>query len=207
MRLLSPADYRTMTWKNGLGVTTELARHPENPAGGLDRFHWRLSIAQVASSGPFSHFPGCDRLLALIEGNGVVLKLADGVEISVRAGSGFHAFSGDADVTGVLADGPIRDFNVIVDRARVDATARMLSVDAPMEIAPQGPKSYRAVHALEGELRLEGPGGRAFLPAGWTLVLAPLESCVLAGAGARIVLVSLRETAAAPIAETRTAAP
>ncbi len=197
MRLLSPAGYRVMKWKNGLGVTTELARHPDVPGGGLDRFDWRLSIADVASSGPFSRFPGCDRLLALVDGNGLTLRFADGAGIAVGAGSGFHAFSGDADVTGDLVDGPIRDFNVIADRAHCAATARMRRLDAPIAFGADGPETRHAIHALEGEIRAEGPGGKAAIASGWTLLLAPLETCVLTGEGARAVLVTLKTKTAA----------
>jgi len=197
MRLLSPAEHRTMQWRNGLGVTTELARHPESPSGRLDRFHWRLSIAEVRSSGPFSHFPGCERLLALVEGNGLTLRLADGAEFAVRAGSGFHAFSGDVDVTGILIDGPIRDFNVIADRAHCDATARMLRLFAPITIGANGPGTHGAVHVLEGEIRAEGPGGKTAIPKSWTLLQVPGETYVLSGDGARVVLVTMKTKTAA----------
>ena len=43
------ADYRAMAWKNGQGMTREIAREP-----GDGDFLWRLSIAEVAASGDFS---------------------------------------------------------------------------------------------------------------------------------------------------------
>ena len=52
-----------MPWKNGGGVTSELARSPQ-----ADEFDWRLSVAEVATDGPFSQFPGIDRLLVLLSG-------------------------------------------------------------------------------------------------------------------------------------------
>jgi hypothetical protein len=47
-RVLSPADYRRMPWKNGAGRTTEIAVHPAGAA--LDAFDWRVSVADVAGA-------------------------------------------------------------------------------------------------------------------------------------------------------------
>ena len=46
-------SYRAMPWKNGQGITHEIAREP---AAG-DSFLWRLSIAEVAADGDFSLVP------------------------------------------------------------------------------------------------------------------------------------------------------
>lgn len=43
-------------WKNGGGVTREIAAQP--PGASLDGFAWRVSVADVAQPGPFSRFPG-----------------------------------------------------------------------------------------------------------------------------------------------------
>jgi len=64
------ADYRAMAWKNGQGMTREIAREP-----GDGDFLWRLSIAEVAASGDFSLFPGYDRTITLIEGAGHMMPL------------------------------------------------------------------------------------------------------------------------------------
>ena len=61
-----------MPWRNGLGTTTEIAAEPS--ADG--RFHWRLSIADVAQSGPFSSFEGYDRTIAVVAGAGMRLAVA-----------------------------------------------------------------------------------------------------------------------------------
>ena len=68
---LRPEQYRSMPWRNGMGVTREIAREP---AEGED-FRWRLSLATVASSGPFSSYAGYRRSVTLIEGEGFQLKL------------------------------------------------------------------------------------------------------------------------------------
>ncbi|MEC4600651.1 HutD family protein, partial [Burkholderia vietnamiensis] len=41
-------------WKNGGGVTREIAAYP--PGAALDAFAWRVSVADVGAGGPFSRF-------------------------------------------------------------------------------------------------------------------------------------------------------
>jgi environmental stress-induced protein Ves len=62
-----------MPWRNGQGMTREIAREP---AAG-ENFLWRLSIAEIAASCDFSLFPGYDRTIALIEGAGMLLEFAE----------------------------------------------------------------------------------------------------------------------------------
>jgi len=53
-----PESFRTLPWRNGLGSTVELLL--ENSTQRKE-FSWRLSIASVATGGPFSDFSGYDR--------------------------------------------------------------------------------------------------------------------------------------------------
>ena len=112
-RVLSPADYRRMPWKNGGGHTHEIAVHPEG--AGTAAFDWRVSVADVAQDGPFSRFPGVERTLVLLAGNGVRLEGA-GDPLDLRTPYEPITFSGDAELACVLTDGPIRDFNLMVRR-------------------------------------------------------------------------------------------
>jgi uncharacterized protein len=68
MRILRAENYRRMPWKNGGGLTAEIAVSPES--AGLDDFDWRVSMARVEAGGPFSLFPGVDRTLSILEGEG-----------------------------------------------------------------------------------------------------------------------------------------
>jgi len=61
MKILRSADHKRMPWKNGGGETVEIAISPQG--AGLADFDWRVSMATVASDGPFSVFPGIDRTL------------------------------------------------------------------------------------------------------------------------------------------------
>ena len=68
MRHLTPADYRRMPWRNGGGVTTEIAIAPDGAGLVGERFLYRVSIADVMSDGPFSRFEGYDRHIMLPAG-------------------------------------------------------------------------------------------------------------------------------------------
>jgi uncharacterized protein len=112
-------------WKNGGGTTREIAVWP--PGAGMDTFVWRISVADIATDGPFSAFPGIDRQIVLIDGAGVHLQAHDdsfGHRL-VRVGEPFP-FSGDTAVHATLVDGPTRDFNVMTRRDRCRAEVRLM---------------------------------------------------------------------------------
>jgi environmental stress-induced protein Ves len=117
MRIVRAADYRRMPWKNGGGSTTEVAIAPAHAT--LDNFDWRVSLAHVATPGPFSRFPGIDRTLAVIEGQGIHLTVA-GATVTLDRGAPPYFFPGDIEVSAALIDGPIDDLNVMSRRGRYD---------------------------------------------------------------------------------------
>ncbi|WP_423192380.1 HutD family protein [Cupriavidus sp. H18C2] len=115
-------------WKNGGGSTREIAVWP--PGAGMDTFDWRISVADIATDGPFSAFPGIDRQIVLMEGAGVHLQAHDDsfCHKLVRVGEPF-AFSGDTAVHATLVDGPTRDFNVMTRRGT--CRAHLSTMHAP----------------------------------------------------------------------------
>jgi environmental stress-induced protein Ves len=114
---------------------------------------WRLSIADVASDGPFSLFPGIDRTIMVIEGSGMELAV-EGQDVR-RLADLFEpfAFSGDAKTECRLIAGPIRDFNLMVARSYGSSALRVLHL-AAAEIAPFA-ENVAALHVLRGEIELE----------------------------------------------------
>lgn len=107
------SDRSPKPWKNGGGSTTEIAVWPIG--AGFDDFEWRLSVADVASDGPFSEFAGMDRTLVLIHGRGVELEI-DGTRKTLTEGLRIAGFPGDSRTAGHLLGGPIRDLNVMTRR-------------------------------------------------------------------------------------------
>jgi environmental stress-induced protein Ves len=112
MKLLRAADRTAVPWKNGGGITREIAARPEG-AGAAD-FVWRVSLAEVAADGPFSAFPDVDRVLTMVEGDGMDLTL-EGVGPR-RVDTRFvpQRFPGDVP-TGcrLLGRGPVVNLNVM----------------------------------------------------------------------------------------------
>jgi hypothetical protein len=126
LRHLAAAARRSTPWKNGGGVTQEIAAYP--PGAGLDEFDWRISTARVESDGPFSRFEGVDRVLTILEG-ALELRLGDGAPVVLTDASDPFAFPGDAPCSGAPRDGAVVDLNVMVRRGRVQA--RVFRLIAP----------------------------------------------------------------------------
>jgi hypothetical protein len=149
VRLLTPADYRTMPWKNGSGRTSEIAAYPS--AAGLDTFLWRVSLADVERDGPFSSFPGIERTIVLLEGAG--MQLHEGVR-ATELTTPFepHTFSGDAAVECKLIAGPVRDFNAMFRRGRARGSVTVVC-DGKAEL---GPAQFRLVYAVTGVQECSG---------------------------------------------------
>lgn len=112
-RHLRGQDARIVPWRNGRGVTRELLISPRTSTVERLDFHWRVSLAGVAESGPFSNFPGFERWLVLTRGAG--LRLFHGASSTARelfCGQPYR-FSGDLPTSAELIDGPVEDFNLI----------------------------------------------------------------------------------------------
>ena len=116
IELLTPSDYRKMRWKNGAGYTLELAR---SAGDDLAEFDWRISMADVTTSGAFSPFHGMQRILTLLEGEGIALQV-NGKSHTLQTLQSLP-FSGDSTVSCELLAGPIRDFNLIYQPERYAA--------------------------------------------------------------------------------------
>lgn len=114
-RIIRCGDLVLTRWKNGGGTTAEVLADP--PGAGLDAFDWRVSMADVATAGPFSTFPDTDRTLVLIEGEALDLEV-DGRNHRLDHGSRTLTFSGEARTSAKLPAGPIRDLNVMTRRER-----------------------------------------------------------------------------------------
>jgi len=156
LRLVTYGSLEARPWKNGGGITRQIACFP--PGAGLDDFDWRLSTAQVAQDGAFSHFPGVDRWLSILDGAGLELEFAENTQ---RLLPGGHvAFTGEADVRGRLIAGPVTDFNIMVRRGRRRMEVRQLSVDGTMRI--DMPWEAGALFLRDGVLRVGGDTARRF---------------------------------------------
>jgi environmental stress-induced protein Ves len=111
MEIIRFAELRPQPWRNGGGVTRELASHPQAASFQDGDWDWRVSIAEVSTAGTFSVFPGMERLLTVIDGE-LLLLTVDGAEHPLERYRPFR-FPGDADTVAALPTGDIKDLNVI----------------------------------------------------------------------------------------------
>jgi len=108
-------------WRNGGGITYEIARYPA-----VGEFDWRISVAEIATSGSFSEFPGIDRIIMLADGTEMIL-VVDGCRHRLRPLEPF-AFDGDSN-TAAEVTAPTRDLNVMTRRGQVSAELEVLRVN------------------------------------------------------------------------------
>ncbi len=110
MEIIRYAELKPQPWRNGGGVTREVRHHR---AGGVpgDGWDWRISIAELSKAGDFSAFPGMDRVLTVIDGELLQLRV-DGAEHLLEKYRPFR-FSGGADSAAALPTGDIRNLNVM----------------------------------------------------------------------------------------------
>ena len=120
MEIIRYAELKAHPWRNGGGVSRELASHPAaaptqaapaQDSPGAPGWDWRVSIAELSVAGEFSAYPGMDRVLTVVEGELLLLSV-DGAEHPLEKNRPFR-FSGDAAASGALPTGDIRDLNVI----------------------------------------------------------------------------------------------
>lgn len=123
MRLLPACDRVAQPWKNGGGVTREVAAWPQ--AAGLDTFDWRVSIAEVAAAGPFSRFEGIDRTLAVLQGR---MRLTFPERVLELDSAGVPvAFPGETPCEGEPLGGAVIDLNLMVRRGKIRGRMERLS--------------------------------------------------------------------------------
>jgi environmental stress-induced protein Ves len=143
-----PANaYREAPWKNGGGLTREIAAEFLDDAG--THLGWRISIATIDRDGPFSEFRGYHRTIVALDGDPVELDI-DGTRVLLQLGEPVE-FSGEARVACRLTASRARDLNVMTLRSAYvhdleivtapqrfvldeDEIAFVVALDAPAEV-------------------------------------------------------------------------
>lgn len=182
LQVITPAP-----WKNGGGLTQEIICWP--PGAGLSDFHWRVSVAGIHAGGPFSVFPGVDRVILLLEGGGVWLR-SPGQGLDHRLDQCYQPlhFSGDHACDCELLDGDSRDFNVMTRRAALAADVQVFTSAAAassrhgLVFAASGAWSLQA----GGETRLGPQAGICWADEEFAWTATPLAD------DARLIAVSIR---------------
>src|SRR5260370_3384692 len=110
MQIIRRSSLVPVPWKNGGGITHEMIRAP----GTGDPFLWRVSIARIDASGPFSNFTGYSRKMVLLRGAGLRLRFAAGPDRQLHDIGEMTEFDGAVATECELVDGPCTDLNLMV---------------------------------------------------------------------------------------------
>jgi uncharacterized protein len=173
LQIVRKSSFTAAPWKNGGGITHEAIRVP---AGG-ESFRWRVSVAHIDASGPFSDFAAYNRKMVLLRGPGLTLKFAGGQQTVLRQIGDLAEFDGAASIYCELLNGPCVDLNLMVAKSaraqvRVEHVAQSLAVRV-------SPLESTLIFSIEDPLLLTSDAGES-------LQLEPWDLAVLAQCGARI---------------------
>lgn len=182
-------EYRRVRWRNGAGWTREIHAHGDV---GADAWDWRLSIAEIEQDAPFSTFPGTDRELVLLSGQGLRLRFDQDDTRLLEPPHGRFRFAGEHPVTGELVDGRTEDFNVMWRRDRYTADVLHRPLVGAMVLFADARETW-VLHLLAGHAHFDTVSGLPPLAAGDTALLAePHRTRFLVDGGGEALLVRLR---------------
>lgn len=142
--LLDPSRFRRTPWKNGGGITVDIAEQDDV---------WRFGRTPITAAGPFSDYAGFDRLQVLVAGRGLVLDTPDG-EIDVRTPFKPVRFTGETPITSRLEAGPVEVVNLIGARAKVRLALDVLTAGSTLNLEAGTHLAY----AAQGAATLEVDG-------------------------------------------------
>lgn len=114
MNIVRFDDVEPVMWKNGGGLTRELACHA--PHDDSVNFAWRITVATVSRPGDFSFFDGVDRTIVVVRGNGIILRRSGHADMPLSRDSAPFRFRGEEAIFSDVVDGPTLDLNVMTRR-------------------------------------------------------------------------------------------
>jgi environmental stress-induced protein Ves len=168
MQIVRQSQFKASPWKNGGGITHEAMRVPER---GI--FRWRVSIAHIDASGPFSDFAGYARTMVLLRGAGAELKLSDGTRRIMRAPGDLAQFDGALGVKCDLLNGPCVDLNLMTSNTMRLGNVRVERLRGSLPYALRKDESL-VVFPIDAPLQIHPSSGNAAVLEPWDLaVLEP----------------------------------
>jgi len=186
MQILRNSSFTAVPWKNGGGITHEALRVPLAGA----TFRWRVSVAQIDVSGPFSNFAGYQRRMVLLRGSGVRLTFDGSHRKDLLAVGDLAEFDGGVSTGCELLDGPCTDLNLMVSDSVPSWRAGVERLHEPRAL--QSIQETLLVFPITGPLSLEYQNGESTALNEWDLaVLTPGDAAVLGAAATGSPLVFL----------------
>lgn len=135
--VVSLAEIAPEPWKNGAGLTRTLASGHD----GEGRLAWRVSVAEIGHGGPFSVFPGLDRVSVVLENGPLRLSCteAHGQVATPRVLAAQYvpaAYPGELALFADVADALVRCLNVMTRRGAASAEVRVLDAAGQLAAGP-----------------------------------------------------------------------
>jgi environmental stress-induced protein Ves len=187
---LDPAAYRHTPWKNGGGVTIDIAEsmRPGFGPGSWDGMVWRFGRTAIVTPGPFSDLSGFDRRQVLVSGQGLVLETAAG-EIDVRQPFKPVNFAGETPIVSRLESGPVEVVNLIGDRSRALIDLSCLA-DGAAKTCPAG---VHIIYAPVSSCDLTINGNHCAIAAGHAIRIDAAENVTVASRRGTAIVAGCRE--------------
>ncbi len=168
MQIIRRSEFVTTPWKNGGGITHEALRMPS----GGEPFRWRVSVAELGSSGPFSDFSGYRRAMVLLRGGGLRLHFADGSAPVLDEVGDLVQFDGAMQTHCELLAGACTDLNLILSRAVPGNDVRVERLVGPLCMKPL-PQNVLLVFAICGAVTVDGGSSGPVVLEEWDLAHVP----------------------------------
>jgi environmental stress-induced protein Ves len=170
MHVVRKSAFTAVPWKNGGGITHEVIRVPS-----VGEFSCRVSVAEIARSGPFSDFTGYARSMILLRGAGIRLTFAGHQTKVLREVGDSVDFDGATPTECELLDGPCTDFNLMVSKSIRGVRAWVERLDESRPVASTASGAL-LVFAIDGALILESGSETARLDPWDFALMASLPS-------------------------------
>ena len=175
--LLDPAGYRRTPWKNGGGISVDIAERDDA---------WRFGRTPITVPGPFSDYSGFDRVQVLVSGRALVLQTPDG-EIDVRTPFKPVRFTGETRIVSRLESGPVEVVNLIGARAMVRIDLEVLKADSALTVEA----GMHLAYAADGSAALDIDGTPHRLAADHALRIEVSGPTIIKGIGGVLLLGSV----------------
>lgn len=186
---LHPDGYRRTPWKNGGGVSIDIAgaARPGAEPDGWGGMLWRFARTRIATPAPFSDLSGYDRIIAVVAGRGLVLDAGAHGILDVREPFRPVRFPGEWAITSALEDGAVEVVNLIGDRAAVALDLRFLQGPASLDLAP----GEHVVYAPTGLAALISAGEPVSIAADHSVHVRAPDPCRLDAVAGLVVVASI----------------
>jgi hypothetical protein len=175
MQIIRKSSFRASPWKNGGGVTHEVIRVPD----GSEAFRWRVSVADIDVSGPFSEFADYRRKMVLLQGAGLRLTFDGSAHADLRDVGDMADFDGAWATRCDLTGGPCTDLNLMVSKS---IRGEHAWVERVAEAKPlKRPRATMMAFPLSGAVSLEDGDGAISTLQTWDFALVAPQDNVIIG--------------------------